>query len=490
MSQLFNNGNVTNISNEMALRYLAARLPDDTAIISQVAVPSEPLMPAIDVVLITRNGLFVAALRDWQGEVAAGEDIRQVYVGAQSRPYANPLLLVREQARVLRDYLFVPEQAQTVFTDVRIAGSLAIHPLVLFSHPDVEPALPDMAGVHVAPLGRIAALLAELSGDRPASFLATEERQRLVRLLAHPGVLPPIAAGDEYLDTASPPSRRRVPQPDREPAEPQFFHFVAEPRTEQQSAHVARTARPNLADYVSVLPAWAESQAQGLERHLIGQGRKPITAGRIASELEKQLENKLNHLLQMTVAHNAYTVALAPEDYAAYLPIKEQLEADLSQYLQQVITSRDYTLRGALVVEVVESTALATGDCLATSCVLGEAVAVAGRAPYVELAGNGRRFPLARASVTIGRARENDICLGELDKERIISRFHAAIRREEGGYVLYDQGSSRGTYVAGRRLKENGHRLQDGDSFVLGPTQRVNGDRPLQGSVMFIFRAG
>ena len=74
--------------------------------------------------------------------------------------------------------------------------------------------------------------------------------------------------------------------------------------------------------------------------------------------------------------------------------------------------------------------------------------------------------------VTIGRAPENDVVLGDL----LVSRRHATLRRSGNQWELVDHNSANGTYVNGNRIT----------SAVLGPDDvvgighqllRLSGDR-------------
>jgi sigma-B regulation protein RsbU (phosphoserine phosphatase) len=77
--------------------------------------------------------------------------------------------------------------------------------------------------------------------------------------------------------------------------------------------------------------------------------------------------------------------------------------------------------------------------------------------------GNTTRFALEKERVTIGRSRENDIFL----PDQWLSRQHAAIRRDAGGFVLVDLGSKNGTLVNGAVIKDD-RVLHDGDVITLG----------------------
>jgi len=83
-----------------------------------------------------------------------------------------------------------------------------------------------------------------------------------------------------------------------------------------------------------------------------------------------------------------------------------------------------------------------------------------------------KEYPLEKPDTSIGRAPENDIVLP--DEEKVISRYHATIRYENGSYSLRDEGSSNGTYVNGQGLEKNFPRmLQDGDHVSIGDYELV-----------------
>ncbi|WP_282695852.1 FHA domain-containing protein, partial [Streptomyces sp. CC208A] len=64
--------------------------------------------------------------------------------------------------------------------------------------------------------------------------------------------------------------------------------------------------------------------------------------------------------------------------------------------------------------------------------------------------------------MTLGRNHENSITISGGN----VSRFHAEVRREGHGFVLYDRGSSNGTRVNGTRVTS--HELQPGDLIEIG----------------------
>jgi diguanylate cyclase (GGDEF)-like protein len=75
----------------------------------------------------------------------------------------------------------------------------------------------------------------------------------------------------------------------------------------------------------------------------------------------------------------------------------------------------------------------------------------------------GQVITLKQATCNIGRYSDSDIWI----RDDGVSRRHARIYPEGGGFVLEDQGSANGTFVAGQPITR--HRLKDGELIQLGP---------------------
>jgi hypothetical protein len=74
----------------------------------------------------------------------------------------------------------------------------------------------------------------------------------------------------------------------------------------------------------------------------------------------------------------------------------------------------------------------------------------------------GKRFTIGTHPLTFGRGGENDVVL----TTPAASRVHAELRREAGGYVVYDRDSTNGTWVNGGSVTFR--RLQSGDQIMIG----------------------
>src|SRR5580692_2671524 len=85
----------------------------------------------------------------------------------------------------------------------------------------------------------------------------------------------------------------------------------------------------------------------------------------------------------------------------------------------------------------------------------------------VRLSGLGdfsnREFRLGAAETSVGSGGENDLVIDLTT----VSRRHAIIRRDSGGYSIADQGSTNGTFVNGRRIKR-ATSINPGDEISFG----------------------
>ncbi|WP_158265223.1 ATP-binding protein [Blastopirellula marina] len=103
----------------------------------------------------------------------------------------------------------------------------------------------------------------------------------------------------------------------------------------------------------------------------------------------------------------------------------------------------------------------------------------------------GRRFELARDTISIGRDRGNEIVLHDTE----ISRKHAEIRQSDQGFLLVDLQSSNGCYVNHKRETEcwlhHGDRLQLGHTLMIFTnTLNAPASRPISVSLQERQREG
>jgi hypothetical protein len=80
----------------------------------------------------------------------------------------------------------------------------------------------------------------------------------------------------------------------------------------------------------------------------------------------------------------------------------------------------------------------------------------------------GRRWPMDRPSITLGRGEECEIVL----PDRQVSRMHVRVSRGDDGFYVEDLGSKNGTYLNGMPVKDR-VRLQDGDEIQVALSVRL-----------------
>ncbi len=94
------------------------------------------------------------------------------------------------------------------------------------------------------------------------------------------------------------------------------------------------------------------------------------------------------------------------------------------------------------------------------------------------LHGEPFRIPVDKSIVTIGRSKRNDLVLAD----QWLSRYHAEVRVETGGFYVHDLDSRNGTLVNGERIARKVP-IQNGDVITLGD-QTLTFVQELSGSVI------
>ncbi|MBN1310350.1 MAG: FHA domain-containing protein [Anaerolineae bacterium] len=84
------------------------------------------------------------------------------------------------------------------------------------------------------------------------------------------------------------------------------------------------------------------------------------------------------------------------------------------------------------------------------------------------ITGTGYSFQLYKGDTIIGRYEESDISLDD----KAISRLHAKVVEEDGQFLIYDLGSTTGTWLNGNRVRRP-ESLNNGDEVALGDGIRL-----------------
>lgn len=180
---------------------------------------------------------------------------------------------------------------------------------------------------------------------------------------------------------------------------------------------------------------------------------------------------------------NHFAVWLSPGEHSSLDSLAPALCSELASYAADSAAEHGWSLLGPVTVSLSADGSVRRGQiriaarCLATEGSTGSVAdesqrtmairieqvtpSTEARLVLVEAQGAGS-YPVQADAVTIGRALDNDIVL----EHPSVSRHHAEIRREDGGYLLADLGSTNGTAVNSRGIASA--KLRDGDRVRLG----------------------
>jgi FHA domain-containing protein len=208
----------------------------------------------------------------------------------------------------------------------------------------------------------------------------------------------------------------------------------------------------------------------------------------IARKLAKEMEEAKSVSLSRTYVPNQFWVYLSPDDRDRFETYEDGLKKELSDYLLEHARTHGLALLTRPTVELETDDRLGLGEFgiqakLVKPADAGEEVeAVEGDfghtmvysttgARRVEeprqtsralLVGEDKRTVVSGDPFVIGRSRECDLVLDDPN----VSRRHAELRREDGGWAVVDLGSTNGIKLNGKRSR--GGRLNPGDEITLG----------------------
>ena len=248
-----------------------------------------------------------------------------------------------------------------------------------------------------------------------------------------------------------------------------------------------------------------ESKIEGLFEGIFGRAfRTHVQPIELARKLVKEMDDHRNVSVANVYVPNEYTVYLSPDDRKQLEGYEEALVAELQEYLAEHARREKYSLLGPPKVLVTVDGDLAVGEFgIATRLVAGAeepgavppppslpldqpAQTMIYKAPppdapeppspppeppreVVTLTVSGRTHEVTSPSVVLGRSREADVRVADVNA----SRRHAELRQEDSSYWIVDLGSTNGIEVNGKRVDRA--RLQDGDRITIGTTEVVFG---------------
>jgi len=241
-----------------------------------------------------------------------------------------------------------------------------------------------------------------------------------------------------------------------------------------------------------------EAKLGGLVEGAFGRAfRTSVQPVELAHKLAKEMEDNQMASVSRIYVPNHYRVFLSPKDREQFASYEPALRKELSDYLLEHARQESFALSTRPQVEFHTDERLDLGEFGIQAQLLAppeeerEAEGPGAPAPSagdfghtmvyspskdarrVEpaqdrrqalLVGGGRRNVLSGSRVVLGRSREADIVLQDPN----VSRRHAELRRENGGWQIVDLGSTNGIKVNGRRV--DNQPLSAGDQITIGVT--------------------
>jgi FhaA, N-terminal domain/FHA domain len=241
-----------------------------------------------------------------------------------------------------------------------------------------------------------------------------------------------------------------------------------------------------------------EAKLGGLVEGAFGRAfRSSVQPVELAHKLAKEMEDNQMASVSRVYVPNHYRVFLSAKDREQFASYEPALRKELSDYLLEHARQESFALSTRPQVEFHTDERLDLGEFGIQAQLLAppeeeqEAPGAEAPAPSagdfghtmvyspsrdarrVEpvddrrqalLVGGGRRNVLSGSRVVVGRSREADIVLQDPN----VSRRHAELRRDEGGWQVVDLGSTNGIKVNGRRVDHQP--LSPGDEITIGVT--------------------
>lgn len=240
-----------------------------------------------------------------------------------------------------------------------------------------------------------------------------------------------------------------------------------------------------------------ESKIAGLVEGAFGRAfRSEVRPVEVARRLAREMEEHKAVSLSKVYVPNEYVVYLSPEDHERFGGYEDALVNELAAYLLEHARRERLQLLSQPSIEFRTDERLALGEFGIQARMVRPAsepartpeqgehghtivysAAERVRRPLEEAAGRpitrtalllvaGRRVAVGSGGALVGRSRECDVVVEDAN----VSRRHAEIRPQAGGWTIADLGSTNGVVVNGRRI-DGPAALGPGDRIVLGTTE-------------------
>ncbi|MGI8968524.1 MAG: FhaA domain-containing protein [Chloroflexota bacterium] len=199
----------------------------------------------------------------------------------------------------------------------------------------------------------------------------------------------------------------------------------------------------------------------------------------IGKRLSRTMEAEQSVGVEGVVVPNVYEVYLGPTDYDHYAPARRSMSQNLEAHLARVARQHQFQMIARPVVRLNVDNALSSGDVRIQASLQDVDTGTRDRVQHTSIlpkmdgplsAGpitpnliwNGKPHAVLRSPTRVGRLADNDIVIAD----KRVSRHHAEVVERNGRWTVRDTGSTNGTAVNGKLVREA--ILKPGDTLSLG----------------------
>ncbi|HLJ67637.1 MAG TPA: DUF3662 and FHA domain-containing protein [Chloroflexota bacterium] len=207
-----------------------------------------------------------------------------------------------------------------------------------------------------------------------------------------------------------------------------------------------------------------------------GSRLQPVEIGK---RIVRAMEASQSVGMEGVIVPNVYDVYLSPTDYDHFKAASASLGGNLETHVARTARQRRYHLVARPLVRLHLDGTLSAGDVVVEPHLedvegdfepAPEHTALLPRMDGPVVAGpsapnlilNGKSYAVLRSPTSIGRRPDNDIVLAD----KRVSRHHADLLQQGGRWMVRDNGSTNGTAVNGKVIREAV--LGPGDTISLG----------------------
>jgi Protein of unknown function (DUF3662)/FHA domain len=218
-----------------------------------------------------------------------------------------------------------------------------------------------------------------------------------------------------------------------------------------------------------------------MERSFTRATRSHLQPVEIGKRLVRVMESRQTVGVEGVLVPNMFNVALSSYDFEHFEPMRQSLAKNLESHLARVARQRRFQMVSPPVVRLQGDDSLDPGEMRIeprmqdadssdqqefqhTSVLpkMDGAASFQHRPATPNLILDGNSFAVLRSPTKLGRQPDNDIVMDD----RRVSRHHAEVIQRGERWVLRDTGSTNGTAVNGKVVKEAV--LKPGDAISLG----------------------